>query len=142
MAQFGDDYLLSGDPARADYYGYNFYHVQTDFEYFGINSDLGHGWKLDNKSYTYRYWNKQNYNGTTITKTSAIDKLNGYRKVGDVLAVNHESARGIFRTGSLVRVGLHRPLPDSQRSQDLGGCGAAQLPRTLHHQVVPAVCRV
>ena len=99
VAQFGDDYLLSGDPARADYYGYNFYHVQTDFEYFGIRSDLGHGWKLDNKSYTYRYWNKQNYNGTTITKTSAIDKLNGYRKAGDVLAVNHESARGIFRTG-------------------------------------------
>jgi iron complex outermembrane receptor protein len=97
--QFGDNYLMSGDPSRADYYGYNFYHVQTDFEYFGIKSDLGHGWKLDNKSYTYRYWNKQNYNGTTITKTSAIDKLNGYRKVGDVLAVNHESARGIFRTG-------------------------------------------
>ena len=97
--QFGDNYLMSGDPSRPDYYGYNFYHVQTDFEYFGIKSDLGHGWKLDNKSYTYRYWNKQNYNGTTITKTSAIDKLNGYRKVGDVLAVNHESARGIFRTG-------------------------------------------
>jgi iron complex outermembrane recepter protein len=100
VAQFGDDYLLSGDPSRADYYGYNFYHVQTDFEYFGIKSDLGHGWKLDNKSYTYRYWNKQNYqNGATLTKTSGVDKLNGYRKVGDVLAVNHESARGIFRTG-------------------------------------------
>lgn len=97
--QFGDNYLMSGDPSRADYYGFNFYHVQTDFEYFGIKSDLGHGWKLDNKMYTYRYWNKQNYNGTTISKTSAIDKLNGYRKVGDVLAVNHESARGIFRTG-------------------------------------------
>ncbi len=97
--QFGDNYLMSGDPSRADYYGYNFYHVQTDFEYFGIKSDLGRGWKLDTKMYTYRYWNKQNYNGTTITKTSAVDKLNGYRKVGDVLAVNHESARGIFRTG-------------------------------------------
>jgi iron complex outermembrane receptor protein len=31
VAQFGDDYLLSGDPNRSDYYGYNFYHVQTDF---------------------------------------------------------------------------------------------------------------
>src|SRR5260370_37063078 len=50
--------------------------------------------------YTYRYWNKQNYqNGTTLTKTSGIDKLNGYRKVGDVLAVSHESTRGILRTG-------------------------------------------
>jgi iron complex outermembrane receptor protein len=28
-----------------------------------------------------------------------VDKLNGYRKVGDVLAVSHESARGILRTG-------------------------------------------
>ena len=73
--------------------------MQTDFEYIGIHSELGHGWKLDNKIYTYRYWNKQNYNGTTITKTSAIDKLNGYRKVGDVLAVSDESARGILRTG-------------------------------------------
>ncbi len=99
VAQFGDNYLMSGDPSRPDYYGYNFYHVQTDFEYFGVNSYLGHGWKLDNKSYTYRYWNKQNYNGTTISKTSAVDKLNGYRKVGDVLAVNHESTRGIIRTG-------------------------------------------
>ncbi len=100
VAQFGDDYLMSGDPSRTDYYGYNFYHVQTDFEYFGIHSDLGHGWNLDNKMYTYRYWNKQNYqNGATITATSAIDKLNGYRKAGDVLAVSHESRRGIFRTG-------------------------------------------
>jgi iron complex outermembrane receptor protein len=28
-----------------------------------------------------------------------VDKLNGYRKVGDVLAVSHESAKGILRTG-------------------------------------------
>ena len=99
MAQFGDNYLLSDDPSQPNYFGYNFYHVQTDFEYFGIKSDLGRGWKLDNKAYTYRYWNKQNYNGATISKTSAVDKLNGYRKVGDVLAVSHESARGILRTG-------------------------------------------
>ena len=99
VAQFGDNYLLSDDPSQPNYFGYNFYHVQTDFEYFGIKSDLGRGWKLDNKAYTYRYWNKQNYNGATISKTSAVDKLNGYRKVGDVLAVSHESARGILRTG-------------------------------------------
>ena len=99
VEQFGDNYLLSNDPSRPDYYGYNFYHVQTDFEYFGTKTYLGRGWQLDNKMYTYRYWNKQNYNGTTISKTSATDKLNGYRKVGDILAVSHESARGILRTG-------------------------------------------
>src|SRR5579883_949625 len=99
VQQFGYDYLMSGDPSQPNYYGYNFYHVQTDFEYVGLHSDLGHGWILDNKVYTYRYWNKQNYNGSTISATSATDKLNGYRKVGDTLSASHESARGIFRAG-------------------------------------------
>jgi iron complex outermembrane receptor protein len=99
VAQFGYNYLMSGDPSQANYYGYNFYHVQTDFEYFGQHSELGHGWVLDNKMYTYRYWNKQNYNGKSITANSATDKLNGYRKVGDTLEVTHESARGILRAG-------------------------------------------
>jgi iron complex outermembrane receptor protein len=111
VAEFGDNYLLSGDPSQPNYYGYNFYHVQTDFSYIGVNSDLGHGWKLDNKVYTYRYWNKQNYNNPTlaanglfsttggITATSAVDKLNGYRKVGDITTLSWESNRGILRTG-------------------------------------------
>ncbi len=111
IAQFGDNYLLSGDPSQPNYYGYNFYHVQTDFEYIGVNSDLGHGWKLDNKVYTYRYWNKQNYNNPSvgadgffsttgsITATSGVDKLNGYRKVGDITTLSWERNRGILRTG-------------------------------------------
>jgi iron complex outermembrane receptor protein len=111
IALFGDNYLLSGDPSQPNYYGYNFYHVQTDFSYIGVNSNLGHGWKLDNKIYTYRYWNKQNYNnpslganglfsaGSGITATSGVDKLNGYRKVGDITTLSWEANRGILRTG-------------------------------------------
>jgi len=99
VAQFGVDYLMSGDPTQANYYGYNFYHVQTDFEYIGTQTYLGNGWVLDNKAYTYRYWNKQNYNGASISKTSATDKLNGYRRIGDTLALSHESAWGTFKTG-------------------------------------------
>lgn len=112
VAAFGDNYLLSGDPTQPNYYGYNFYHVQTDFEYIGVNSDLGHGWKLDNKIYTYRYWNKQFYNNPSIqangffapasqsiTATSAVDKLNGYRKVGDITSVSKEMRRGTLRAG-------------------------------------------
>ena len=38
IAQFGDNYLLSGDPSQPNYYGYNFYHVQTDFSYIGVNT--------------------------------------------------------------------------------------------------------
>jgi iron complex outermembrane receptor protein len=112
IATFGDNYLLSGDPSQPNYYGYNFYHVQTDFEYVGLTSDLGRGWKFDSKLYTYRYWNKQYYNNpsvqasgffapaaTSITPTSAVDKLNGYRKVGSTVAVSKEMRRLTFRTG-------------------------------------------
>jgi iron complex outermembrane receptor protein len=101
VAQFGDNFLMSGDPTSPLYYGLNFYHVQSDFGYVGIQSDLGHGWKLDDKVYFYRYWNKQNYNNstTTVSATSGVDKLNGYSKPGDILTVSHESTRGIFRTG-------------------------------------------
>jgi iron complex outermembrane receptor protein len=111
IGAFGDNYLLSGDPSQPNYYGYNFYHVQTDFSYLGLTSNLGHGWKLDNKIYTYRYWNKQNYNNPSlgsnglftanvgITATSGVDKLNGYRKVGDITTLSWETSRGILRTG-------------------------------------------
>ena len=112
IAKFGDNYLLSDDPNQPNYFRYNFYHVQTDFEYVGVRTDLGHGWILDNKLYTYRYWNKQNYNNPSIqadgffapgaksiTPTSAVDKLNGYRKAGDITMVSKEFTHSVFRAG-------------------------------------------
>jgi iron complex outermembrane receptor protein len=101
VAQFGDNFLLNGDPTSPFFFGYSFYHIQTDFGYIGLNSDLGHGWRLDNKINTYRYWNKQNLekNLTAISPTSAIDKLNGANHIGDVLALSQDSRWGTFRTG-------------------------------------------
>ena len=99
VAANGDNYLMSGNPADANYYGYNFYHVPTDFDYVGLSSHFGNGWSIDDKVYTYRYYNKQNYNGTTITATSATDKLNSYRKWGNLLPVSQVSNLGVFRVG-------------------------------------------
>ena len=101
VAQFGDNFLLNGDPTSPFFFGYSFYHIQTDFGYIGLNTDLGHGWRLDNKINTYRYWNKQNLekNLTAISPTSAIDKLNGANHIGDVLALSQDSRWGTFRTG-------------------------------------------
>ncbi len=99
VAQFGDNYLLVDDPTKPNYYGYNFYHVTSDFEYLGLSSNLGNGWKLDDKVYTYYYHNQQNYNGNSITATSATDKLNGYRTWGNILRLSQESGFGILRTG-------------------------------------------
>jgi len=100
VAKFGDNYLMSNDPTRPDYYKFNFYHIPSDFDYVGVTSDLGHGWAIDTKVYTYRYYNKQNYNDPTkISTTSAIDKLNSYRKYGNLLPVTQTSRHGVFRTG-------------------------------------------
>lgn len=104
VAEFGDNFLLNNDPTSAYFYGYDFYHIQTDFEYIGFNHDLGDGWRFDDKAFTTRYWNKQNYqNGPTIslsaTKPSGVDKLNGYRHAGDIAVLSRDSKWGIFRAG-------------------------------------------
>jgi len=100
VAQYGDNYLMSSDPSQASYYGYNTYHIPTDFEYVGIRSNLGNGWTLDDKVYTYRYYNKQNFNSpTVISPTSGTDKLNSYRTVGNLLPISQVSSLGTLRTG-------------------------------------------
>ena len=100
VAQFGDNFLLNNDPSSPLYYGYNFYRVPTDFEYAGARGDLGHGWTYDDKVYTYRYYNHQNFAGTNpLSKTSGTDKLNSYRKIGNLLPVTQVSSFGALRTG-------------------------------------------
>jgi len=110
VAEYGDNYLLDGTPFLSNgtpdpyYYGYDTYHVQTDFEYAAYNADLGDGWKFNTKLYTTRYWNKQFYqSGATVNlsanKPSGVDKLNGYRHAGDTAILSKESKWGIFRTG-------------------------------------------
>lgn len=101
VAKFGDNYLLNNDPTSPNFFGYSYYHVQTDFVYIGLKTDLGGGWRLDNKVSSYRYWNKQNLENdlTKLSAHSAIDKLNGANHFGDVLALSQESKWGVFRTG-------------------------------------------
>jgi iron complex outermembrane receptor protein len=100
IEQYGDNFLMSGDPSSPLYYKFNFYHIPTHFEYVGIRSAFANGWSIDNKTYTMRYYNKQNYNGlTSISATSATDKLNSYWKVGNNVPVTFVSNTGIFRGG-------------------------------------------
>jgi iron complex outermembrane receptor protein len=100
IAQFGDNFLMTNDPSSALYYKFNFYSIPTDFEYVGFRKILSSGWSIDDKAYTMRYYNKQNYNGTTsITTTSGTDKLNSYRKYGNNLPLSYVSEKGVFRTG-------------------------------------------
>jgi len=99
-AQFGDNFLMTDDPTSPLYYKFNFYKIPTDFEYFGYRAIMANNWSIDDKVYTMRYYNKQNYNGlTTINATSATDKLNSYRKYGNLLPVSYVSEKGMFKTG-------------------------------------------
>ena len=111
LAQY--NYLLqSTDPTRSDYTGYNYYHIPSDFEYVGFVTPLGHGWHLDTKQYTFSYYNQQNYAtgtapistaacspGGVVAKTCGVDKLNSYRKYGDISTLSQVSKFGIFRAG-------------------------------------------
>jgi iron complex outermembrane receptor protein len=111
LAQY--NYLLQNtDPTRSDYAGYNYYHIPSDFEYVGFITPLGRGWHVDTKQYTFSYYNQQNYASTPKTgvvsaknclpegtQTCGVDKLNSYRKYGDITTVSQVSKFGIFRTG-------------------------------------------
>lgn len=97
--------LLSGTPGAWNYYGYNFYDIHTGWSYVQLQTSLGGGWRIDEKIYTYRYNNKQNYNNTTnlssppVSATSGVDKLNSYTTIGNLLRVSHESSLGTLRLG-------------------------------------------
>lgn len=114
IATLGYNYLLQNtDPTQANYYKYNFYHVPTDFEYIGYKKDIGKSWHLDTKPYTYSYYNQQNYaaqpgtspiNATNCNPVGKIrpcgtDKLNSYRKYGEITTLSKVSKFGVGRVG-------------------------------------------
>jgi hypothetical protein len=143
IEQFGDNFLMTDNPASPLYYKFNFYSIPTDFEYVGVRTLVGGGWSIDNKTYTMRYHNKQNYNGvTTISATSATDKLNAYRKYGNNLPVTYVSERGIFRTGLWSEYAStdRYQTPSDPRTWDRRA--AAKLPRTIRNDDAAAVCGV
>ena len=102
IAQFGDRYLLTNDPTQGNYYGYNYYHIPSDFDYIGLTSDVGHGWLIDTKGYSYRYYNKQflDKNFAPPAATSGVDKLNSYRKYGNLFTASKNTKAGTFRVGN------------------------------------------
>ncbi len=109
----------------ADLYPLNYhfytYHIPTDVEYIDWKDELGHGWQVDFQPYTLSYYNHQFYNNPTynsdgltfavptkptpspatpgIGPSSAVDKLNSYRKYGENAMVSQSSKYGIFRVG-------------------------------------------
>ena len=116
ILQLGRNFGQTDNPLdrNGDYYGSNYQVKQTDTGFIAYDSDLGNGWKLDDKVYTFSYNNSSHEspanNGgstkdpvtgkiTTGTDLAGRFKLNSVRSVGNTLAVTHDDTMGTFKTG-------------------------------------------
>ena len=130
-AIYGTNANLSTDPTRSDYYQYNRTEKDTQMRYLGIVSDLGGGWKIDNKSYYQHYANNTittddkdvglfagglatkayalsasgnpNIQGTAINGSiSGYTKKNEFWIIGNIFKANKEFEAGTLTTGLWV----------------------------------------
>ena len=113
----GRNFGQTSDPLdrNGNYYGNNYQVKQTDTAFIAINSDLGGGWKLDDKVYTFSYNNSSHEspaNNGGSTKNPATGKItvgtdlagrfkvNSVRSVGNTFAISHTDDIGTFKTGA------------------------------------------
>jgi len=94
----------NSDPANWLDYQYNHYHVPTDFEYVSLKSDLGRGWYMEVKPYTYNYDNGELYtNATAITDvTQAAGVANPSLLPGSLVAPNSKGVSTLYYNGTAV----------------------------------------
>ncbi len=97
FAAFGQNYGLNNNPLSQAYKNYNVDTYTTDFEYVGVKSDLGDGWKLDNKTYTASYYRRgtdaKSPNGT-LDPSDPAGNLNGYYYVNGVRTLLNNAPPG------------------------------------------------
>ncbi len=113
---FGRNFGQVNDPTNrtGDYYGSNFQVKHTDTSFIALDSDLGNGWKFDDKVYSFSYDNSSHEspdvlggatkNPTTGKTTAGTDlsgqfKVNVVRSYGTYAAVTHDDDMGTFKTG-------------------------------------------
>ena len=100
----GRNYGLGDDPAKTDFWGYNYQAKQADMYYLGLESDLSDEWHVSDKFYTYAYNNESHESptlGTVAAKTSFGGRLkvNRYRAWGTHFVLTRATAAGTLKTG-------------------------------------------
>ncbi|MBW8782158.1 MAG: TonB-dependent receptor [Verrucomicrobia bacterium] len=83
---------------------YNYQDKTADFEYIGLETKLGGGWKLENKIYTYSYDNISHEkpkvgSGAAAGQMLGSVKGNEYRTYGDSVVLTNETDTGTFKAG-------------------------------------------
>jgi len=128
----GDNYFQSLDPKRKDSADYNKQDVNTTFNYIGINSNLGSGWKLDDKLYYISYNNTERFTTNTDaasptytgSTTGGVDKLNSFQTFGNISRLTLDTDLGQFRTGLWLQ---HSSTRRRQYKMDVGSNTYADL---------------
>jgi iron complex outermembrane receptor protein len=137
-------YGLSSNPQSQNFYGYNDVDKRTHFVYAHLQSDLGGGWTLDDRLYTYGYQNdtisgldgtEQTPNTTTyganvpgqsaknsvaLGDVPGYNKLNQYSVLGDILRFADKIGPGELRFGAWVEgstTNRHNYLEDLNTGQ-------------------------
>jgi iron complex outermembrane receptor protein len=116
-AQYGKNYVLSNDPTKANYYGYNRTDKSTAMYYARLQSDLGSGWGVDNNLYYYNYTNttlasnsgnvpgvglanvKNSAGANIANQMPGYTKLNEYDVFGDIFKATKKLDAGLARAG-------------------------------------------
>jgi len=114
LQTLGRNFGQVADPLdrNGNYYGNNYQAKQTDTAFIALDSDLGGGWRLNDKAYTFSYSNNShespaNNGGATLVNGKVVAgtdlagrfKVNFVRAIGDTLALSHTDDRGTFKTG-------------------------------------------
>lgn len=110
VAFYGKDFALqSTNPALPTYTAYNTTTKQTDLDYLRIQGDVTPGVRLDEKVYTYAYWN-HTFSARNITQTitdilndtaegmsgSKVPVVGGVRQPGDVPGYSKQNSYRVF----------------------------------------------
>ena len=133
---------------NGNYYGNNYQAKQTDTAFIALDSDLGGGWRLNDKAYTFSYSNNShespaNNGGATLVNGRVVAgtdlagrfKVNFVRALGDTLALTRRTASfdvtpGVVATyvhnqaaPNLGRMGVLVALKSSGNAEVLAGLG-------------------
>ena len=102
MAQFGDNFLLNGDPTSPLLLRLQLLSHPNGLRVHRPQNRAG-PWLEAGQQGLHVPLLEQAKPGektsTAISSTSAVDKLNGANHIGDILTLSHESRWGVFRTG-------------------------------------------
>jgi iron complex outermembrane receptor protein len=103
---YGYNFMMvnNSDPTNWLDYKYNHYQVPTDFEYVGVKSDIGKGWSIDAKWYTYNYDNGELYtNAKPVTEvTQAAGLANPSLVPGSLIGYTTKGVKTLYYNGVAV----------------------------------------